>query len=108
MALKDGLVSLEELSSTFSGATVQATTGTFSTLSSANGGVLSASLGSPGNFGAFIQAGSLGTSAGSAGFLALRTPYTTTDYVVDVFPFSGTSVQAFASGVQNATSGVNI
>lgn len=67
----------------------------------------SISLGSPGNFGAFVQAGSLGTAAGSGGFLQLRTPYTS-NYAVMMTPFSGTSTQAFASGVQNLTSGVNV
>jgi hypothetical protein len=65
-------------------------------------------VGSPGYFGAQLQSGSLGTSAGSAGFMALRFPFTSSEYIVMLQPFSGTSTPAFTSGVQNATSGVNV
>lgn len=71
-----------------------------------NGQVSSVSLGSPGTFGAFMQTGSAGTSAGSSGFIALLTPYTS-DYNIFLTPFSGTSTAGFTSGVQNLTSGVN-
>lgn len=65
-------------------------------------------VGSPGYFGASIQTGSLGTSAGSSGFLTLRYPFASSEYFVFLSPFSGTNVQAFCSGVQNATSGVSV
>lgn len=72
-----------------------------------NGKLQSVSLGSPGKMGALIQAGSLGTAAGSSGFIAFRTNFGDTEYSVALTPWSGTSTQAFTSGVQNV-SGVNV
>ena len=72
-----------------------------------SGKIKSVSAGSPGAFGALVQAGSAGTAAGSGGFIALRQPFASSEYFVAITGFSGTSVAGFISGVQNAASGTN-
>ena len=82
--------------------------GLFGRVTNANGVLFPVTMGSPGAFGALIQAGSLGTDAGSLAFLALRQVHANTAYAVILTPFSGGSIAAWVSGVQNATSGVNV
>jgi len=63
------------------------------------------SLGSPGGTGALIQAGSVGTGAGSEGFIAFRTNFGDAEYSVSINPWSGNSAggNTFTSGVQNVS-----
>lgn len=85
-------------------------TGSFSAASGFaddNGKIKSVSAGSPGAFGALVQAGSVGTSAASGGFIALRQDFASSQYYIVMTPWSGTTVQAYGSGIQS-TSGVNI
>jgi len=100
MGLQDGLASLNVKY------TGSVTAGNID--DSDTGKVISASIGSPGAFGALIQAGSVGTAAGSGGFIALRQPYTSANYAVLLTPFNAGSIAGFISGVLNATSGVNM
>ena len=81
--------------------------GTFARITNAYGALFPVTMGSPGAFGAIVQAGSADTTAGSAGFIALRQAHANTAYAVVLTPFSGGSIAAFVSGIQNATSGVN-
>ncbi len=76
-------------------------------ITNVDGAVFPATAGSPGKFGAIIQAGSSATAAGSGGFVALRQAFNNAEYFVTLTPFSGGSIAAFCSGVFNATSGCN-
>lgn len=109
--LRQGELKAEQLDLTgslFGGVIITATSGNFTRVTDVNGVLFSVSAGSPGAFGAIVQAGSLGTDAGSAGFLALRQAFAGAGYFISLTASSGTSTFAFASGVKNATSGVNV
>lgn len=87
-------------------------------IADANGIIKSSSLGSPGQFGALIQAGSFATSAGSIAAVSFRNAYSAAgNYIFWAFPKSGPSlmtngsVHCFTSGTANNgknTSGVNV
>ena len=107
MGLNDGLASLQILSSTFSGATLQSTTLTATTISGTStiitgssvstrvGPVAAAFLGSPATVGAaiLVQAGSGATNAGSVGLALFNTNYSNTQYSFNATPRqSGVSI----------------
>ena len=113
MGLLDGIPSLQVLSSTFSGATVQSTTVaattisgtatviTGSSVSTRVGPVAAAFLGSPATVDAaiLIQAGSGATNTGSVGLALFNTNYSNTQY-----SFNATARQSGVSIGYNAGS----
>lgn len=119
MGLVDGLPSLEIRATTISGTTLQASTAAFGASeignaeladNSASGAKVdptfpTASLGSTRRFGAFIQAGSVATAAGSGGTIEFGVQFANTGYWLTLSPANfvtgAGSVVPYVSGTRN-------
>ena len=118
----DGIPSTREDSSTFSGTNFQATTFSGATFIGSfigrpgdnNGAIFTASLGSPGGFGAMIQAGFTGPLLTTTGSAVFARAFTNRNYIVTVSPIDplndglGSTVPYTLSGISHATSGCTI
>ena len=121
----DGIPSTQIDSTNFSGANAYHTIGSFTDIRAAgsfigqrlnepNGAVFTASLGSPGGFGAIVQAGFAGPLVNTTGSAVFARAFTNRDYIVTVSPITplndglGSTVPYTLSGVSHATSGCTI
>lgn len=78
--------------------------GTFGRITNANGVLFPSIVGSPSVYGATIKAGTLATSAGSAGIIVFGTPYASTSwFAVLTAGSSGGVNQAYVSGARNVS-----
>ena len=80
-------------------------------VSNVDGAIFSNSIGSPGLFSAFIQAGSVTTGAGSDGFVKLKQAFTGSFFITFTprgFVAGGGSVVPFTSGTTSINSGCTV
>src|SRR3990167_1961399 len=111
----DGIPSTQTDSSTFSGTNfLVGGSVTANRIGDANGAIFTASLGSPGGFGAMVQAGFTGPLVNTTGSAVFARAFTNRDYIVTVSPITplndglGSTVPYTLSGVSHATSGCTI
>ncbi len=104
MAIRDGL-GFEEVNQSGTNTTlVQATSGTFTRVSDANGEVISTSVGSPVVYGPKMQVGTVATAAGSSVTIEFGTQFATGGYKISVTAGSVLTTQsAYISGTRNVS-----
>lgn len=104
----DGIPSTQTDSSTFSGTSALGTTGSFTnirgTLTSTDGAVYSAGVGSPITYGAIVQAGTAGPLLGATGSIKFGRQFTNASFIVTITPqVSGTLYPYVVSGTTTYT-----
>lgn len=111
----DGIPSTQTDSSFFSGTNLELAGSLISNrINNANGALFSASIGSPGAFGATIQAGSIATTAGSTATITFNRNFANAQYSMFLTPNAladgvGSVVPYLLSGTTTKTiSGANI
>ncbi len=106
----DGMSSTLRTSSTYSGTSFLGDTGSFATgvrsptIANTTGTLRSAGTGSPSTFGAFVQGGTVVTTAGSAGTIEFGTAFATTSWfgILTAGSVGGVN-QAYISGTRNVS-----